>query len=87
MSDEKLLEIDNLYIEGYYENDWHTIVEGIGLCLQPGEVLGLIGESGAGKSTVGLASMGYTRQGCRLASGSISSTPASLIGPNRNPSS
>jgi len=71
MSDKRLLEIDNLYIEGYYEDDWHTIVEDISLTLKPGEVLGLIGESGAGKSTIGLASMGYTRQGCRLASGSI----------------
>jgi peptide/nickel transport system ATP-binding protein len=71
MRDEKLLEINNLYIEGYYEEDWHTIVEDISLTLKPGEVLGLIGESGAGKSTIGLAAMGYTRQGCRLASGSI----------------
>jgi peptide/nickel transport system ATP-binding protein len=71
MSEVNLLEINNLYIEGYYEDDWHTIVEDISLRLQPGEVLGLIGESGAGKSTIGLASMGFTRQGCRLASGSI----------------
>jgi len=66
-----LLEIKNLYIEGFYEEQWQPIVRNISLQLKKGEVLGLIGESGAGKSTIGLAAMGYTRQGCRLGSGSI----------------
>ena len=68
---ENLLEIKNLYIEGYYDEKWQPIVKDVSLTLKRGEVLGLIGESGAGKSTIGLAAMGYTRQGCRLASGSI----------------
>ena len=34
-------------------------------------MLGLIGESGAGKSTIGLAAMGYARPGCRITAGSI----------------
>ena len=66
-----LIEIKNLYIEGFYEEEWHPIVSDISLELKRGEVLGLIGESGAGKSTIGLASMGYARQGCRITSGSI----------------
>ncbi|MBW2590758.1 MAG: ABC transporter ATP-binding protein, partial [Deltaproteobacteria bacterium] len=67
----KILEIKNLVIEGQIEDRWKPIVKGVDLHLQKGEVLGLIGESGAGKSTIGLASMGFTRQGCRIASGSI----------------
>jgi peptide/nickel transport system ATP-binding protein len=34
-------------------------------------VLGLIGESGAGKSTIGAAAMGYARDGTRISAGSI----------------
>jgi len=50
MEGKKLLEINNLHIEGHYEDQWNTIVEDISLTLKRGEVLGLIGESGAGKS-------------------------------------
>ncbi len=67
----KLLEIKKLVIEGFSDEKWVEIVHGVDLNLERGEVLGLIGESGAGKSTIGLAAMGYTRQGCRIASGSI----------------
>jgi len=71
MNMDKILEIKNLVIEGQIEDQWKPIVKGVDLQLHKGEVLGLIGESGAGKSTIGLASMGFTRQGCRIASGSI----------------
>ncbi|MBV9112095.1 MAG: ABC transporter ATP-binding protein [Hyphomicrobiales bacterium] len=66
-----LLQIEGLCIEGQSEERWHKIVKGIGLTLRRGEVLGLIGESGAGKSTIGLAAMGYARPGCRITDGRI----------------
>ena len=68
---EKLLTIRNLQIEGFADDTWKPIVNGIDLDLDRGEVLGLIGESGAGKSTIGIAAMGYTRPGCRIVGGSI----------------
>lgn len=68
---ETLLEIRDLKIEGNSDGVWHPIVKGVDLELKRGEVLGLIGESGAGKSTIGLAAMGFARPGCRIVGGTI----------------
>ena len=66
-----LLEIKNLHIDGYRDEKWHDILKGIDITLNRGEVLGLIGESGAGKSTAGIAAMGYAKPGTRISEGSI----------------
>jgi len=67
-----LLEMKGLRIEARVGETWSEIVHGIDLTLHKGEVMGLIGESGAGKSTIGLAAMGFARDGCRLSGGEIS---------------
>lgn len=48
-----------------------VIVDDVSLQLERGKVLGLIGESGAGKSTIGLSSMGYGRGGIRITGGQV----------------
>jgi peptide/nickel transport system ATP-binding protein len=70
-ADDLLLQIRGLRIEGQSDDVWQPIVKGVDLELRRGEVLGLIGESGAGKSTIGLAAMGYARAGCRISAGTI----------------
>lgn len=68
---EILLKIRDLKIEGYSDEEWIPIIKGVDLTLHRGEVMGLIGESGAGKSTIGAAAMGYARDGTRISDGSI----------------
>ncbi len=66
-----LLDIRGLKIEGQSDDVWNEIVKGVDLQLERGKVMGLIGESGAGKSTIGLAAMGFARPGCRFTGGQI----------------
>ncbi len=46
-------------------------VRGVSFDIQPGEVLGVVGESGCGKSTVGFAAMGYVAPGGQITHGEI----------------
>jgi peptide/nickel transport system ATP-binding protein len=67
-----ILQVDNLRIQARSDRGLGpVIVHDVSLTLRRGEVLGLIGESGAGKSTIGLAALGYTRRGCFIAGGEI----------------
>jgi len=76
---EILVKVRDLHIEGRADETWLPIVNGIDFDLHKGEVLGLIGESGAGKSTVGLAAMGFTRDGCRISGGTVEFDGVELV--------
>ena len=77
---EKLLEVKDLLIEADIDGVWTPIVNSLSMTLERGEILGLIGESGAGKSTFGLTALGYAKPGCRIVSGSIKLDGVELAG-------
>ncbi len=72
----ELLEIQNLRIEATAyppgEPPKHMVlVQDVSVSVAKGQVLGLIGESGAGKSTIGLSAMAFGRGGVRLTGGKV----------------
>lgn len=56
--DERLLDIKNLEVKFYTNDGVVCAVNGLDLSLNKGETLGLVGETGAGKTTTALAIMG-----------------------------
>ena len=68
----QILDVRNLRIEAVTETGTRvTLVDDVSFTLNAGEVLGLIGESGAGKSTIGLSTLVYARTGCQITAGQI----------------
>ncbi len=58
MSDKKpLLEVKNLKTYFYTEDGVVRAVDGVDFSIYPGEVLGIVGESGCGKSVTSLSIM------------------------------
>jgi ABC-type dipeptide/oligopeptide/nickel transport system ATPase component len=74
-----VLEIDDLHVEFPTARGPLKAVDGISLSLQPGERLGLIGESGSGKSTIALAVMRLIKPPGRISSGRIVLDGADLL--------
>jgi len=56
-----------------------TIVDGVSFDLQKSKVLGLIGESGAGKSTIGLSALAYGRGGAEITGGEVRLDGADIL--------
>ena len=66
-----LLEVKNLHIEFPTRRGILKAVEDISFAIAPGEVLGVVGESGAGKSLTGAAIIGLLEPPGRIAGGQI----------------
>jgi oligopeptide/dipeptide ABC transporter ATP-binding protein len=74
-----LLEIDNLRVSYRTREGEAVAVDGISFALETGDYLGLVGESGCGKSTIAKAILGILPQGARV-TGSLRFDGRELIG-------
>lgn len=66
-----ILEVRNLRVEFPARRGTLVAVDGISFAIAPGEVLGVVGESGAGKSLTGTAIIGLLEPPGRVAGGEI----------------
>ena len=75
-----LLEIKNLRVEFPTRRGVLLAVDDVSLSIQEGEVLGLVGESGAGKTLTGMAVIDLLEPPGRIARGAISLDGQSIVG-------
>ncbi|NLN16808.1 MAG: ABC transporter ATP-binding protein [Firmicutes bacterium] len=66
-----LLEIRNLKVHFHTDAGVARAVDGVNLTIAPGEVMGLVGESGCGKSVTALSIMGLIRPPGKIVDGQI----------------
>jgi peptide/nickel transport system ATP-binding protein len=68
---EPIIRVSNLKV-AYRQNDsWLRVLHGVDFTIGRGEVFGLVGESGCGKSTVGLQLLGYRHPRMRAEGGQV----------------
>ena len=71
-TEDALLEVTNLRTYIRLRTETIKAVDGVSLTVRPGETVGLVGESGCGKSMTGMSIMGLLPQGGSIVEGSIS---------------
>jgi peptide/nickel transport system ATP-binding protein len=68
---EPVIAVSGLTVSYRQGGGWHRVVDGVSFSVGRGEVFGLVGESGCGKSTVALQLLGYRHAGMRTDRGSV----------------
>jgi ABC-type dipeptide/oligopeptide/nickel transport system ATPase component len=65
------LSFEDLCVRGRHDGHWKEIVRGLNLTIDDGEIVGLVGESGCGKSTTAYSAFGYVRPGMEFGGGAV----------------
>jgi len=65
------LSVEDLRVDVSTGDGWSAVLNDVSFSIGPGEVLGLAGESGCGKSTTAYALLGYARPGSRIGAGRV----------------
>ena len=74
-----VLDIENLTIEFGSGQRVSRVVDGVNVSIKPGEIVGIIGESGSGKTLTALAVLGLLPRAARIRSGAIRLNGESLL--------
>ena len=80
MSSENILEIRDLHTSFFTDKGVVRAVNGVDLTIPHGKIVGLVGESGCGKSMTARSVMGLLRYPGRIESGSIRLGDRELVG-------
>lgn len=65
------LSFEDLRVRGRHGGTLRDVVRGLDLAISDGEIVGLVGESGCGKSTTAYSAFGYVRPGMEFAGGKV----------------
>src|SRR5690349_5682357 len=66
-----LIEVDGLTVDFWNRDRWINVVNHVSFKVHPGEAIGLVGESGCGKTTTAYTLLGYRRPNSRISSGKV----------------
>jgi peptide/nickel transport system ATP-binding protein len=66
-----LVEVDSLTVDFWNRDRWVNVVNNVSFQVHPGEAVGLVGESGCGKTTTAYTLLGYRRPNSRINQGQV----------------
>ena len=69
--DDSLLKVDGLRVSFATERGTAKVLDGVNLSIRPGEIMGLVGESGCGKTTLARSILGILPSNARHEAGTI----------------
>ena len=74
------VQVENLTIDFLSQRRWLNVVNHVSFAVRPGESMGLVGESGCGKTTTAYALLGYRRPNSRIREGRVRLDGRDLLG-------